>query len=173
MIGDTWSLKPRERKEFGVPSDEECHESAAGMLWRSFSLHATVPSLCWVFHDGKGKWDTGPDKERGHYRISKPGRYALKDGRISLIRETLPPVLVVTDLDGTYVGDDEGMRALNDAWERQCVHSKPKPSAFVYNTGLSLFLLFCPVPRLVASSARVRPWQTIASGEAGATKRPS
>ena len=75
----------------------------------------------------------GPDGK--YYRAAEAGRHSLKDGRLSKIREGLPPVLVVTDLDGTYVGDDRAMTELNDAWERQCVYALPSPSVFVYNTG--------------------------------------
>jgi len=93
-------------------------------------------TLCFVFHDGMGNWDSGPEK-LGYYRVDKPGRYALKDGRVSEIWEGLPPVLVASDLDGTYVGDDAAMAELNENWERQCVHSQPRSSVFVYNTGRS------------------------------------
>jgi hypothetical protein len=32
----------------------------------------------------------------------------------------------VTDLDGTYMGDEGAMAELNDNWQRQCAHSLPQ-----------------------------------------------
>ena len=51
----------------------------------------------------------------------------------------LPPVLIVTDLDGTYIGDESAISELNDCWQRQCVYSSTCPSVFVYNTGRSWY----------------------------------
>jgi len=47
----------------------------------------------------------------------------------------VPPVLLVTDLDGTLVGHDEAMRRFFDIWT---THFEWRGSVLVYNTGRSL-----------------------------------
>jgi hypothetical protein len=112
--------------------------SPAGCKWKSVKVAATAAAagaLCFVFHDGGDNWDSGPTGK--YYRVEKPGRFALKDGRVSEVAGGLAPVLVVTDLDGTYIGDEGAIAEFNDCWERQCVYTEPHASAFVYNTGRS------------------------------------
>jgi len=146
--GATWSRKPGEeaggtmKEDKRTGKDSEMGPSPAGPNWKTFSLPPlsftkvrVAQNISFVFHDGKGNWDSGP--EGTYYRLEHHGRYALKDGRFSLISEGLSPVLVVTDLDGTYIGDEGAIAELNDCWERQCVYSRPHPSVFVYNTGRS------------------------------------
>jgi len=139
--GATWSLKPGPEGGAGeqaspTTTDTEMTASPAGCKWKSVWVPATSSgTLCFVFHDSHGTWDSGPTGT--YYSIDKPGRFALKDGRLSEITAGLPPVLVVTDLDGTYIGDEGAIAELNDCWERQCVYAAPRPSVFVYNTGRS------------------------------------
>ena len=111
--------------------------SPAGCKWKSIKVAATAAAgaLCFVFHDGGDNWDSGPTGK--YYRVEKPGCFALKDGRATEVAGGLAPVLVVTDLDGTYIGDEGAIAEFNDCWERQCVYTEPHTSAFVYNTGRS------------------------------------
>jgi hypothetical protein len=92
--GVTWSLKPDgaaggalvQSKHAGV--DTEMTSSPAGVHWKRVSLaHSAALTLSFVFHDGQGTWDSGPEGKC--YRVHKPGRYALKDGRLSPICEGL------------------------------------------------------------------------------------
>ena len=128
--GATWSLKPDGAaggdivQSSHAGTDTELTASPAGVHWKRASISASAQTLCFVFHDGKGTWDSGPEGK--YYRVDKPGRYALKDGRLSAICEGLPGVLIVTDLDGTYIGDEGAIAELNDCWQRQCVYSLPQ-----------------------------------------------
>ena len=92
--GVTWSLKPDgaaggaivQSKHAGV--DTEMTSSPAGLHWKRVSLaNSGALTLSFVFHDGQGTWDSGPEGK--FYRVHKPGRYALKDGRLSPICEGL------------------------------------------------------------------------------------
>eukprot|EP00960_Hanusia_phi_P043854 756307-Hanusia_phi.AAC.6 len=153
--GEKWSMKaalPRRSDE-----EEEDHEmtlnSPVGHNWRYLTVSNVVAPFCFVLHNGEGEWDSGPEREKGrYYKVNGPGHFCLKDGILTEVYHNLPGVLLVCDLDGTLVGDQQALEEFNDEWERQCVHRNsvgyrlPFPNdclikstqALVYNTGRSL-----------------------------------
>lgn len=59
-----------------------------------------------------------------NYVISTAGTYALRNGAVRAV--TGPPVLLVSDLDGTMVGDDTATAA----FKQWCVGIRPSACAF-------------------------------------------
>lgn len=89
------------------------------------------PLLEFVMTNNEGEWDkptTG-----GNYEIRKPGRFIVRHGDIEDVIGK--PVMVVSDLDGTMVGDDEATKAFRNFWQKQAV---VRGSVLVYSTGRSL-----------------------------------
>ena len=66
----------------------------------------------------------------GNYNLSGPGLYSLKEGNIKVVSGAR--VLLVSDLDGTMVGDDHATQAFKTFWEEDAVL---RGSHLVYNTG--------------------------------------
>lgn len=62
--------------------------------------------------------------------ITAQGRYTLKHGKVETVHGQ--SVMVVSDLDGTMVGDDAATRAFQEYWEQDAV---VRGSVLVYNTG--------------------------------------
>jgi len=52
----------------------------------------------------------------GNYVINERGRFTLRDGEIAAVPG--PPVLVVSDLDDTMIGDDGGTAVFKRFWEK-------------------------------------------------------
>ncbi|KAL6764257.1 sucrose-6F-phosphate phosphohydrolase-domain-containing protein [Haematococcus lacustris] len=123
------------------------HGSLAGAPWRNFPLERVASSGKWlqctlaapsptcqlefVLTDGDHAWDkpaTG-----GNYQAVGPGAYVVRGGQLSAV--TGPAVMVVSDLDGTMVGDDSATAAFRQWWEEQAL---PRGCVLVYNTGRSL-----------------------------------
>eukprot|EP00803_Ostreobium_quekettii_P004176 evm.model.scf_87.1 EVM.evm.TU.scf_87.1 scf_87:8029-14871(-) len=84
-----------------------------------------------VMTDHCGSWDK-PSRDK-NYMITGPGRYVLRDGEVEKVRGE--SVLVVSDLDGTMVGNDAATGAFRDFWEQEAVL---RGSVLVYNTGRNL-----------------------------------
>lgn len=72
----------------------------------------------------KGFW------EGGNYVIDGSGSYSVYRGCVESV--AAKPVMIVSDLDGTMVGNDEATKAFKDFWSR---HSSLTKSMLVYNTG--------------------------------------
>ena len=65
-----------------------------------------------------------------NYVIDSFGQYSIEDGAIESIDSK--PLMVVSDLDGTMVGDDVATSAFRHFWQR---HRAVTHSTLVYNTG--------------------------------------
>ncbi|GMH38515.1 hypothetical protein BSKO_06399 [Bryopsis sp. KO-2023] len=89
------------------------------------------PLLEFVMTNNEGEWDK--PLAGGNYEIRKPGRFIVKHGDIEDVIGK--PVMVVSDLDGTMVGDDEATKAFKNFWQKQAV---VRGSVLVYSTGRSL-----------------------------------
>jgi hypothetical protein len=97
------------------------HARPAGGGWRFADIENVRGKVQFVFNDGAGLWDSTPvgEEERTFYEADRAGAVCVKDGRLTVVGGG-SPVLVVTDLDGTYVGDADAVAAFND-------ESRPAP----------------------------------------------
>jgi len=107
--------------------------------WHVFSWNAKegqgAPLLEFVIADeSKSSWDK--PAHGGNYVISEPGKYTLRHGVLSKIPDG-PQFMVVSDLDGTMVGNDAFTSAFKEYWD-----SGPRLTGckLVYSTGRSLEL---------------------------------
>jgi hydroxymethylpyrimidine pyrophosphatase-like HAD family hydrolase len=96
------------------------------------------PALSFVLTDGAGAVDAPPGG--GLYRCPHPGGYKLARGRLTSFAAALrAPVMLVTDLDGTLVGDtpeaDAATSAFRDYWDS---HARLAGGVLVFNTGRSI-----------------------------------
>ncbi|GFR51603.1 hypothetical protein Agub_g14027 [Astrephomene gubernaculifera] len=90
------------------------------------------PLLEFVVADAtRRNWDK--PSEGGNYRLDSPGVFSLRGG--ALRRVGGRPVLLVSDLDGTMVGDDGATAAFRSWWEEA---GALRGGVLVYNTGRSL-----------------------------------
>jgi len=114
------------------------HIVSAGSSW----VHVKIPDsassseqqpgfLEFVITDGNGAWDKAPGDS--NYLASTTGRYSLARGSLRLIKT--PPVLIVSDLDDTLVGDDACTESFRAWWREVGV---PAGGRLVYNTGRAL-----------------------------------
>ena len=94
---------------------------------------AGAPLLEFVVTDGQDSWDK--PLEGGNYQIHSPGRWHLREGRLAAAAAL--PVLVVSDLDDTMIGDDEATAAFTAWWLAEGVAAGGR---LVYNTGRALDL---------------------------------
>ncbi|KXZ45571.1 hypothetical protein GPECTOR_53g157 [Gonium pectorale] len=130
------------------------HGSLCGDAWRDFPLSKDAgtpdrwlvaeiplasavapggkPLLEFVVADtGKANWDK--PAAGGNYRMDAPGVYSLRGGQLKKVGGR--PVMVVSDLDGTMVGDDAATGAFRSWWEDG---GALRGGVLVYNTGRSL-----------------------------------
>ena len=146
--------------EDGQPVSGEVPFSTTGRgLWKSVSVPAAQaglglgaalalplspgappapPALEFVIADGFGNFDTPPGG--GAYRCPRPGGYKLERGRlVAFPRAREPPIMVVSDLDGTMVGDgpefDRATWLFQQYWENSAALAS---SVLVFNTGRSI-----------------------------------
>mmetsp|Transcript_13029 Transcript_13029/g.39460 ORF Transcript_13029/g.39460 Transcript_13029/m.39460 type:complete len:458 (-) Transcript_13029:370-1743(-) len=113
---------------------DEVASSSGKWTSTTFRLEDTAPSskplLEFVLTNGM-MWDK---KINGsNYVIEEAGAFMLQDGVI----EAVPgeKVLLVSDLDDTMIGDDNGTAAFKRFWQQEAV---PRGSRLVYNTGRAL-----------------------------------
>ena len=127
--------------------DEEGMEvMVSGDRWMIYIDAEDGEDVEFVITDTKGNWDNAPGG--GDYSVSAPGAYELNGG---ILRRLTPaaPILIVSDIDGTMVGDSASTAAFRSLWEG---HASVSDSLLVYSTGRSLdsylvscssFILFC------------------------------
>lgn len=114
--------------------------------WKAADLHldpaagshasATTPAsplLEFVITDGKDAWDKLPSGD--NFTIQEPGRWQLSQGLLEQVQR--PPLLLVSDLDDTMIGDDVATGAFTQWWQEEGV---PAGGRLVYNTGRALDL---------------------------------
>ncbi|KAF6259195.1 sucrose-6F-phosphate phosphohydrolase-domain-containing protein [Scenedesmus sp. NREL 46B-D3] len=100
----------------------------------SSSSSATAPAVEFVVTDGGSQWDKPP--QGGNYVITVPGTYTLTNGSLSQLPAAAPPpVMLVSDLDGTMVGNDAATAAFKAWWENEGLL---RGGTLVYNTGRAL-----------------------------------
>ncbi|MEW5316387.1 MAG: hypothetical protein WDW38_007764 [Sanguina aurantia] len=87
--------------------------------------------LEFVVTDRSNTWDK--PETGSNYLITSPGTYTLRGGALSPVSGQ--PVMVVSDLDGTMVGNDEASGAFKAWWEESGV---TRGGVLVYNTGRAL-----------------------------------
>ncbi|CAG9334481.1 unnamed protein product [Blepharisma stoltei] len=90
-----------------------------------------------VFTNGNEKWDNPSPGQ--NYKITGPGAYAVFHGKIIEIKPAKRPVLLISDLDNTLIGNYqptiEALARFNDYWIQSHYFTGSK---LVYNTGRSL-----------------------------------
>ncbi|GAX82353.1 hypothetical protein CEUSTIGMA_g9782.t1 [Chlamydomonas eustigma] len=84
--------------------------------------------LEFVITDRLGSWEK--PSYGGNFVITGPGQYKVEGGAIQTVSG--PAIMVVSDLDGTMVGDDVATAAFREVWVSTGAVS------LVYNTGRSL-----------------------------------
>ncbi|MEW5307867.1 MAG: hypothetical protein WDW36_010240 [Sanguina aurantia] len=93
---------------------------------------SSSPALLeFVVTDRSDAWDK--PETGSNYRITSPGTYTLSGGALSPVSGR--PVMLVSDLDGTMVGDDEASGAFKAWWQEAGV---TRGGVLVYNTGRAL-----------------------------------
>ncbi|KAK3277093.1 hypothetical protein CYMTET_14875, partial [Cymbomonas tetramitiformis] len=112
-------------------------------LWKRVSIPSQAGSgqksaaLKFVISNGQGSVDHPPSGS--HYVCPVPGGYKLQSGVLTSFSHALEPSMVVSDLDGTMVGNgpdfDGGTAAFKTYWEDSAALSG---SVLVYNTGRSI-----------------------------------
>ena len=130
----------------------------AAARWHEAQIDGIATRIELVFTDGYNNWDNPPCG--GNYvatlpapvtnavssseRARPPPSMTIRvgDGVLSVERQ-YPRVLLVSDLDGTMVGDDAAMRRFRDMWVGAQPSTSSSPpscngSKLVYNTGRSL-----------------------------------
>lgn len=92
-----------------------------------------APLVELVVTDGDGQWDK--PAAGGNYRFDGVAKsLLLKDGRLAASNSG-GSVLVVTDLDGTMVGDDASTSAFKEWWD---THGRPSGGKLAFSTGRTL-----------------------------------
>uniref|UniRef100_A0A7S0QZA9 Sucrose phosphatase-like domain-containing protein n=1 Tax=Chlamydomonas leiostraca TaxID=1034604 RepID=A0A7S0QZA9_9CHLO len=127
------------------------HGSLCGSKWQDFKMErvpsapgkwmradiplpsgaATTPLLEFVLTNRQEAWDKPGNG--GNYVVDSTGSWVVRNGGIQ--RATGKAVMVVSDLDGTMVGDDSATGTFRGWWEEEAV---PRGGVLVYNTGRSL-----------------------------------
>ena len=117
----------------GSSNGSSSNGAAAEAAAAAAATAAGAPLLEFVVTDGQDSWDKPLDGS--NYQIDAPGRWHLREGHLAAA--AAPPVLVVSDLDDTMIGDDEATAAFTAWWQAEGVAAGGR---LVYNTGRALDL---------------------------------
>eukprot|EP00959_Pyramimonas_sp_CCMP1952_P141509 2961662-Pyramimonas_sp.AAC.1 len=114
---------PSARIKYKIDENEKWAERdctdvhSSGGVWKEVSIDTSGP-IEFVMTDGNGKFDKSTDG--GNYIIPGPGVYRLDSGSVLPPPEG-PVFMVVSDLDGTMVGDDATTLRFKEYWQREAV----------------------------------------------------
>mmetsp|Transcript_667 Transcript_667/g.1395 ORF Transcript_667/g.1395 Transcript_667/m.1395 type:complete len:417 (+) Transcript_667:100-1350(+) len=104
--------------------------SSAGRL-REVFIETDGGDLEFVMTDGQGQFDKNQDGS--NFQVSGSGVYSVNDGQ--LVARQGPRFMVVSDLDGTMVGDDATTLRFKTYWEEEAVW---RGSVLVFSSGRTL-----------------------------------
>ncbi|GAB4820554.1 hypothetical protein N2152v2_007600 [Parachlorella kessleri] len=107
--------------------------------WQQRQEDAEGVGMEFYVTNGNGSAEDRP-RGGGSYRLHHPGGYKLRSGRVlPFPKATASPMMLVSDLDGTMVGDGDDAHSMTSDfcqyWEE---HSALAGCVLVYNTGRSL-----------------------------------
>lgn len=123
-------------------TDSRGHLSTAGRLWKVANIAACGPNAPAALEFYPVSADGSEDRPPGGgaYRCPRPGGYKLRSGKVRpFLRASKPRAMLVSDLDGTLVGEgpeaDAKTLDFGTYWED---NAALVGSVLVYNTGRSL-----------------------------------
>ena len=136
------------RSQAGNWKEAVLHGSLQGGPWQDYRLSRVPSGAKWFFgaitaapgmpvefefvaNNRQNVWEKASGG--GNYSITAAGTYAVQHGTVAKVSGKR--VMVVSDLDGTMIGDDAATGAFKAFWEDKAV---PRGGVLVFNTGRAL-----------------------------------